>query len=346
MLAGLHAAGHQPGCLACEAGFLAVRDAKMFAPVCLRHPDEQPLRIPHCVNHRLESNGMLNCQICTSGYRRTAFGVRCVVGAGSDIPEDEESSRPAGDRLLAGSDPAVSSLLQNCMHHNNQGFCDHCLDGFILIRMQNEVRVCVQNPAAVELCAQFDSGLARMNVLSCLRCKGAAEIEKLQTPKSICLEMKMPKNCSVGSFKQLVRFSSRRCTRCSTLYYLQRETGTCHIRFAYQQRCSVFNPYADSCNVCSDNFYQSSETDNICLELPSGVRGCEVYDSPQKCSKCQKHYFLSNGLCELVNQILFCEYYSDANTCSSCVANFLIQNNTCVKAVATMCATYQSVQAC
>lgn len=121
----------------------------------------------------------------------------------------------------------------------------------------------------------------------------------------------------------------------------------CLPRTYVDTKCVTFDPDFDQCLICQDQSILSQV--GKCVDFPSGIQGCRLYNENAECIGCLRDRYLSQSQCLQVNVNLLkknCVLYSGDGLCSECEKSYFLFNNECFKTNALNCVTYKDVNTC
>ena len=95
------------------------------------------------------------------------------------------------------------------------------------------------------------------------------------------------------------------------------------------KNCTTYDQGEDTCTECQDGYYKDSDEDVMeCVPNPSGIRGCESYESATSCLVCYEDTYLENGVCVTVEEpIDNCLYYESNTACQECEHNYFLSTD-------------------
>lgn len=134
---------------------------------------------------------------------------------------------------------------------------------------------------------------------------------------------KVRSQCAAGCLKCS---SSDVCLLCETWSNQVLANGTCISKT--NPNCQI-QSVTGTCLLCSPNFYLDPSS-LACLSIPTGsaVSNCANYNSDMSCALCLTGYYISNGICQQVTNIInSCLYYNSAQKCEKCQNQFILASD-------------------
>lgn len=227
----------------------------------------------------------------------------------------------------------VKQLINNCDIYFDDGFCKECSKGYIF---SSDFIDCVPIPNNLK-CQEF-------TFISCKKCLSGFFLDKnyyfegyqnITTLRSILMKFKfstntnwtVPQVCRPTNVTFCDQFSSYdTCIKCVNGYYLQ--NGKCVLNPLPEILNCLIYTSNNKCSECNKGFYLFNYT--YCKEV-SKIENCITYDGKSfesKCLECTSEYFAENGLCfqrTTLNQIQNCNTFSKySDVCDECLENYIL----------------------
>lgn len=102
------------------------------------------------------------------------------------------------------------------------------------------------------------------------------------------------RNCVRYDIKSTFLVSTLNCLECDPAYYLQ--GNECFFRRNVIDSCLAYEPTSELCTQCASTHYLDS-TRRRCVENPTGVDFCRIYENQLSCKVCNTNYYPSNSKC-------------------------------------------------
>ena len=112
--------------------------------------------------------------------------------------------------------------------------------------------------------------------------------------------------------------------------------------------CLEYAVDQDQCKKCNSDHFLSDDGKS-CQPYPQGTPNCSVYLSEKECLICNQGFFLDDKRCEKIPEdrvIQNCLLYEDLSVCKHCEESYLLLDGICVKANATGCKSFRTINSC
>lgn len=113
-------------------------------------------------------------------------------------------------------------------------------------------------------------------------------------------------------------------------------------------RCISYATQEDKCLECAFGFYASPDG-LTCVEYPTGISGCRLYNSKYNCLQCNEDSYLQGDYCIPIlseEVIENCRFYVDKFNCETCLEGFVLKDKKCLQILAQNCETLESITSC
>jgi len=295
-----------------------------------------------------------NCDTCLDGF--IFLNKVCITGTINNC-KDYLNSRDAvllfcsrcNDGYYAVN--GVSCLrgnIPNCKVYDSEKTCNTCNEGFKVARIKDGQTYCFKIPEELK-CKSFNPDFQAVT-MTCDKCNdGYVDTKEGNFPLSYCIAFDQIPNCYEYDSQSVLTTSTLKCKKCRLNYYLSTATAECISRTKIDKQCNYIHISQDKCLRCRSGYFLS---DNFldCIPFPSGIIGCQVYETMATCKLCKEGLYLqTNTTCFQVptnETIPFCKYYNNLKKCIECGNGYYLDDGSCTPSMAKNCFKWKNSTAC
>ena len=311
-----------------------------------------------CATYNMFKN---ECVTCKEGYFLNETIMSCeqykVQNCQSYVYNMDKCLTCSQGYFIQVSDQSCIAYTQlNCRSYNIvEDLCTSCIAGFYF-----DVGMC--KPYIVTNCKKYD--------LIDDRCEGCSNGYYQDT--GLCKKYTV-KNCK--EFEQ----ESNNCTTCMPSYYL--EEGHCYVYTAMNcldykngkdlcdncdysgynvysnteskmcikstviDKCEKYKKNSDFCDSCIIGYYLENMK---CVENPTGIPNCSIYEDNEICSECFDGFYLEKNNCEAPESAIYqCKRYSSEKVCEQCENKYALNATySCDKVIEPSCLEWEDPSNC
>lgn len=240
-----------------------------------------PVLVPNCLLANTGSGTI--CNTCMNNFESVSG--RCVAKSDPNCLKYYDSTQAAYLRCETCKDNfyelfdvvASTSLcvdasvlkIPNCLSYSTMRLapytvkCATCTSNYFPLETADGVNICYPRSSDIMSCQTFDPTVKSSGTLTCTKCIAPVNAPNALLPwrkYSVCVPYAQDANCKDYGFYGLVStYHSQdykfNCATCNTGYYYDEVAKLCTARTVLTDLCKTYNPKADKCDECVDNYY-------------------------------------------------------------------------------------------
>lgn len=355
------------GCLICQSGTYSVRlPFPVTTCVTTNANAETTLTpnffIPNCLYYGLNSNYIMTCLSCATGFSPTDTLNNCITRNRilnclvytSLTNSTNAYCAQCNNGFYLSNNACFTGEINNCLVYIDRYNCQTCATGFVAtLAYFSTYILCFDITQSLKNCQLFDANQAISGYLTCNQCAPNNYLVSFGVPIKTCAGFPIIPNCLTYDVKTTFTRSSFFCLLCSEPYYYSPGVfpSKCYPRTNYPiLNCKNYTTTLDNCSSCIVGFYLSVDQLS-CVQNPNGIIGCRIYTNITYCQECDgtRNYYVNNGACLTLSQgyaVTNCWAYSSQSICLKCMPQYTYVNGACNKVTIQNCATYQLDNQC
>lgn len=298
-------------CIKCANGYFL-----NFNNICVLIPNPS---IQNCSVYNYD----LTCKQCINGYYLQTL-YRCVL------------IEPIKNCILYDGSASFSKCLQCSKSYYLSSFDsvkNYCIMRKTSLKMPNCENLTLSNETCDKCLQNYTLSLNKTNcveqipncaqnkfngeMLTCLKCQNGYYLND-----SICV---------AGNVNNCIEQIANICIRCENGYFLSNSSCVYNLNLMIAENCLTMSSFdqhsCEACDLNSDRFLII----NPCFKVPKIVPFCVLYDSLNQCQKCSSGYYLNSAnICVIYTGDVSCQKYDTLSTnCLICSDEYFLKNGFC-----------------